>query len=92
MIRLTLIFLLFVSLLAACALPPEKPVTRDELMKTGIYQTYIITESPEQVLDRLNTYGEVILEAKRNIPDKEYLVHVKMLATIDGIEVVDYDR
>jgi hypothetical protein len=92
MIRQMLIMLMFVMLLAGCALPPDKPVTRDELMETKIYQIYIIVESPEQVLDRLNTYGEVVLEAKRNIPGKNYLVHVKLLATADGIEVVDYDR
>lgn len=79
-------------LLAACSLPPDKPVTRDELMKTRIYSMYIIEESPEQVLNALNVYGEAILEAKRNIRGKEYPVHVKLLATSEGIEVLDYDR
>jgi len=92
MIRSFLLMLLLVVMLTACALPPIKPVTREELMETRIYQTYIITESPEQVLNLLNTYGEAILEGKRNIPGKEYLVHVKMLATDQGIEVMDYDR
>ena len=76
----------------ACALPPDKPVTRDDLMKTRIYQMFIITESPEQVLDLLNTHGEAILLAKRNIPGKDYPVHLKLLATAEGIEVMDYDR
>jgi hypothetical protein len=78
--------------MVACALPPDQPVTREELMKTRIYQKFIITESPEQVLDLLNTHGEAILVAKRNIPGKDYPVHVKLLATSEGIEVVDYDR
>jgi len=92
MIRSFLLMLLLVVLLTACALPPVKPVTREDLMKTRIYQTYIIEESPEQVLNLLNTYGEAILEGKRNVPGKEYPVHVKMLATDEGIEVMDYDR
>ena len=92
MIRSILSLIIAVSLLMACALPPDKPVTREELMKTRIYQKFVITESPEQVLDLLNTHGEAILEAKRNIPGKDYPVHVKLLATSEGIEVVDYDR
>lgn len=84
--------LVTVLLLTACSLPPDKPVTRDELMKTRIYSMYIIEESPEQVLNALNVYGEAILEAKRNIKGKEYPVHVKLLATSEGIEVLDYDR
>lgn len=92
MFRAFLTALTLLLLLGACALPPEKPVTRDELMKTAIYQKYIIVESPEQVLKLLNTYGEAILEAKYNVPGKDYLVHIKMLATSDGIEVMDYQR
>lgn len=92
MIRSILSLVVAACLLLACALPPDKPVTREELMKTRIYQKFIIVESPEQVLDMLNTYGEAVLEAKRNIPGKDYPVHVKLLATSEGIEVVDYDR
>jgi len=92
MMRQTLIMLLLAFLLGACALPPEQSVTREELMATRIYSIYVIEESPEQVLDRLNTYGEVILEAKRNVPGKEFFVHIKLLATNAGIEVMDYDR
>lgn len=84
--------LLFLFVVSACALPPEKPVTREELLRTGIYQKFIIEESPEQVLDMLNTYGEAILEGKRNVPGKDYPVNIKMLATAEGIEVIDYDR
>jgi len=84
--------LLLLLLISACALPPEKPVTREELLRTGIYQAYIIEDSPEQVLDMLNTYGEAILKGKRNVPGKDYQVDIKLLATAEGIEVLDYDR
>ena len=92
MIRSIMSLIVAAVLLSSCALPPEKPVTREELMKTHIYQKFIIVESPEQVLNLLNSYGEAILTAKRNIPGKEYPVHVKLLATSEGIEVADYDR
>lgn len=92
MIR-SIVSLIVVSvLMLACALPPDRPITREDLMKTHIYQKFIITESPEQVMDLLNTHGEAILLAKRNIPGKDYPVHVKLLATSEGIEVMDYDR
>lgn len=79
-------------LLAACSLPPVKAVTREELMATRVYSAYVIQESPEEVLNALNQEGEVILEAKRNIPGKNFPVYVKLLATSDGLEVLDYDR
>ncbi len=84
--------LLIVFLISACALPPDKPVTREDLMRTGIYQKFIIEESPEQVLNMLNTYGEAILKGKRNVPNKDYLVDIKILATAEGLDVLDYDR
>jgi len=83
---------LLVLVCAACSLPPENPVTREQLMKTRIYNQFIIEESPEQVLNALNSYGEVVLAAKRNVPGKDYPVHVKILATTEGLEVLDYDR
>lgn len=79
-------------LLAACSLPPVNPVTREQLMATRVYTQYVIQESPEEVLNALNREGEVILESKRNIPGKEFPVYVKLLATSDGLEVLDYDR
>ena len=84
--------LLALLMVGACSLTPENPVTRTELMRTRIYNKYIIEESPEQVLNALNTYGEAVLVAKRNVPGKDYPVHVKLLATSDGLEVLDYDR
>ena len=92
MIRAIMSLIVVAILMLVCALPPDKPVTREDLMKTRIYQKFLITESPEQILDLLNTHGEAILSAKRNIPGKDFLVHVKILATSEGIEVMDYDR
>ena len=79
-------------LLSSCSLPPTHPVTRVELMKTRIYNKYIIEESPEELLYALNTRGEVIVESKRNIPGKHFDVYVKLLATTDGIHINEYDR
>lgn len=81
-----------ILLLVACSLPPERPVTREALMKTKIYSTYVIEESPDEVLEALNKRGEVVLETKRSIRGKDYPAHVKILATSDGLEVLDYDR
>lgn len=61
-------------------------------MKTRIYNKFLIEESPKQVLNALNSYGEVVLAAKRNVPGKDYPVHVKILAATEGLEVLDYER
>lgn len=79
-------------LLVACSLPPEVPVTRAEVMRTRIYRNYVIRESPEEVVNALNKHGEVILESKRNLPDQNIPVHIKLLATADGLEVLEYER
>lgn len=86
------VFLLLVFSLVACSIPPDNPVTREQLMRTQIYNKYVIEESPEQVLNVLNREGEVILEGKRNIPGRNILVHVKLLATSEGIEISEYER
>jgi uncharacterized protein YcfL len=91
MIR-NMIVALLLALLVGCSLAPEQPVTRLELMKTDIYGIYIIEESPEELLYALNTRGEVVVESKRNIPGKEFNIYLKLLATADGIEVLEYDR
>ncbi len=80
------------GVIVSCSIAPEIPVNRGELMRTGIYNRYIIVESPEEVLDHLNEHGEVIIEAKRNVPGKEYGVYVKVLAAPEGLEVHDYER
>ncbi|NJC86993.1 MAG: hypothetical protein FIB02_00430 [Desulfuromonas sp.] len=79
-------------LLAGCSIAPEQPVSRMQLMKTGIYDKYIVDESPEELLYALNTRGEVVVESKRNIPGKNFNIYLKLLATADGIEVLEYDR
>jgi len=78
--------------LVSCSLPPLQPVTRVELMKTRVYNKYIIDESPEELLYALNTRGEVVVESKRNIPGRDFPVFVKLLATADGVHVLEYDR
>ncbi len=76
------------SLLLACSLPPDKPVTRKELGQSGIYRTYKIDESPEEVLNALNMEGEVVLRGVY----QDRPVYIKVLATSDGLEVTAFDR
>lgn len=90
--RALTLLLLSLWLLAGCSLAPEVPVTRVQLMKTNIYSKYIVDESPEELLYALNTRGEVVVESKRNIPGKEFPIYLKLLATADGIDVLEYDR
>ncbi len=84
-----IILLLAIGLsLAACSLPPERPLSRQDLSRTNVYRTYQIEESPEAVLNALNREGEVVLEGMfRNRP-----VYIKMMATSEGIEVYHYNR
>lgn len=85
--------LLLVAILAACSIAPDNPVTREELMRTQMFKRYVIDESPEQILNVLNTQGEVILEGKRHVQGgKTAPVYVKVLATSLGLEVSDYER
>ena len=89
----SLITSVFVAvLLISCSLPPLEPVTRMELMRTRIYNKYIIEESPEELLYALNTRGEIIVEGNRNIPGRNFPVYVKLLATSEGVHVNEYDR
>jgi len=76
----------------ACSLPPEKPITIDELMATKVFRIYRIEESPEDVLRVLNRDGEVIVEGVRTVRSKKLPVYVKILATSDGMEISDYER
>lgn len=87
-----IIILGFATLCFACSLVPEKPVTREVLMKTRIYTNYIIDESPEEVVEALNLHGEAILAVKRSIRGVDYPMHLKLLATSEGLEVLEYDR
>lgn len=88
MIRSAIILTLLLILLSGCSLAPEQPVTRLELMNTKIYNKYIIEESPEELLYALNTRGELVIEAKRG----ERNIYLKLLATADKLEVLEYDR
>ena len=87
-----LLTLLLILSLAACSIAPEQPVTRKDLMSTGIFNKYQIEESPEELLYSLNTRGEVVIEAIRNVPGRTFNVYVKLLATADGVHVLEYDR
>ena len=84
--RLTL-FLLLLPLLA-CSLAPESPVTRKQLMGTGVYRAFQIDESPEEILNALNMEGEVVLRAMEG----KYPVYVKIMATADGLKISSYGR
>jgi hypothetical protein len=86
------ILILSSILLISCSLPPLQPVTRAELMKTRVYNKFIIDESPEELLYALNTRGEIIVEGKGNIPGKDFPVYVKLMATADGVYINEYDR
>ncbi len=90
--RILLFLLLPALLLAGCSIAPEVPVTRKDLMATGVFQKYQIEESPEELLYSLNTRGEVVIEALRNVPGRTFNVYVKLLATADGVHVLEYDR
>ncbi|TLM67230.1 MAG: hypothetical protein FDZ69_04900 [Deltaproteobacteria bacterium] len=90
--RIVAVVLLSLSLLAGCSLAPEQPVTRAELLKTKVYTRYAIEESPEELLYALNTRGEVVVESTRAVPGGTLPVYVKLLATADGVEVLEYER
>jgi len=86
--RFLALAVLALLVLAACSLPPERPLTRRDLSRTNAYRLYTIEESPEAVLNALNREGEVVLEGSyRNRP-----VLIKFLATPEGIEVSHYNR
>jgi len=86
------LLILATFLLISCSLPPVQPVTRVELMKTRMYNKYIIDESPEEILYGLNTRGEVIVEGKRNVPGRDFPIYIKLMATPSGILINEYDR
>jgi hypothetical protein len=86
------LLILATFLLISCSLPPIQPVTREDLMRTRLYNKYIIEESPEELLYALNTRGEVIVEGTRNIPGMELPIYLKLMATTEGIYINEYDR
>lgn len=91
MIRLIVTILVFIALFG-CSLPPMQPVTKRELINTGVFRKFIIEQPAEEILYALNTRGEVVVEGKRNIPGRDFPVYVKLLATADGVHLLEYDR
>jgi len=79
---------LLVSGMLACSLAPENPVTRKQLMASGVYRAFQIEESPEEVLNALNMEGEVVVKAMEG----KYPVYVKIMATSEGLKVSSYGR
>lgn len=90
--RTLAIALLALAVLTGCSLAPEQPVTRMDLIKTKVYNRYVIDESPEELLYALNTRGEVVVEGKRPVTGGELNVYVKLLATAEGLEILEYER
>jgi len=85
-----LLVAMFFSLIvcAACSLPPDKPFTKEDLYKTGIYTYFTVNDSPESVLSAINKEGEAILDAKyRNRP-----VWIKLLGKVDGLSIQIIER
>lgn len=77
------VLVLMLCFCAACSLPPEKPFTKEQLYKTGIYTYFSVDDSPESVLSALNKDGEVVLNAKYRSRD----VWIKLLGKSEGITV-----
>ncbi|GAB4303761.1 MAG: hypothetical protein Fur0034_20090 [Desulfuromonadia bacterium] len=81
--------LIFISiLLTACSLPPERPVTKRQLLATGIYRNFKIKESPESVLAALNRDGEVVLDTTY----KGKPLFLKIMATAKGLELAYVEK
>jgi hypothetical protein len=89
MIRFCCRLLLALSLLTACSISPEKPVTRQELYRTNLFATFTIKDSPESVLAGLNREGEVVVEGKDKYGNEFY---IKLLATSTGLRVRYYPK
>ena len=80
--------IVLVSTLLACSMAPESPVTRKQLVGSGVYQAFTIDESPEEILNALNMEGEVVVKAMEG----RYPVFVKIMATADGLKISSYGR
>lgn len=75
--------LMILLVCSACSLAPERPFTKEQLYKTGIYTYFTINDSPESVLSAINKDGEVVLDAMyRKRP-----VWIKLLGKLEGITV-----
>lgn len=86
--RNLMVFVLVLLVCAACSMAPERPFTKDQLYKTGIYTYFTINDSPESVLAAINKEGEVVLDATyRNRP-----VWLKILGKQEGLTVTIVER
>ncbi len=74
--------------LLGCSLPPEVPVTREELFRTGVYTYYKISQSPESVLAALNRDGEVVVDATLNGKP----LYLKLMALDSGVQAYVYEK
>ena len=77
------VLLVILCICASCSLAPEKPFTKEQLYKTGIYTYFTVEDSPESVLSAINKDGEVVLSAKYRNRD----VWIKLLGKLEGITV-----
>ncbi|RII31344.1 MAG: hypothetical protein CXR30_00585 [Geobacter sp.] len=82
----SLLLILLVN--TACSLPPERPFTKDDLYKTGIYTYFTINDSPESVISAINKDGEVILDAMY----RKRSVWIKILGKQEGLKVEVIER
>jgi len=82
----SLLLILLVN--TACSLPPERPFTKDDLYKTGIYTYFTINDSPESVISAINKDGEVILDATY----RKRSVWIKILGKQEGLKVEVIER
>ena len=82
------IFLVLVLTNTGCSLPPERPVYREELYRTRIFQQFVIKESPESVLAALNRDGEVVVEGLQ----KEKPYYIRLFATREGLQLKVFER
>ncbi|HXC92884.1 MAG TPA: hypothetical protein VN652_02655 [Geobacteraceae bacterium] len=87
--RKIVLVLVLAAVMTGCSLTPEKPVTRQELYKTSIFNEFVIKDSPESVLATLNREGEVVLEGKSRFGDEYF---IKVLATEKGLKIRLYAK
>ena len=89
--RVELAFICFLVLIivSGCSMPPEKPVTRQELYKTNIFSEFVIKDSPQSVLATLNRDGEAVLEGRSRYGEEFY---IKILATNTGLKIRLYAK
>ena len=89
--RVVLAYISFLVLInvSGCSLPPEKPVTRQELYKTNIFSEFAIKDSPQSVLATLNRDGEAVLEGRSRYGEEFY---IKILATNTGLKIRLYAK